>query len=188
MKKILFILCLTSASSALFAQNRRLDLGLAHSWNFADRDITLTATRYWGANGLRAGVHYFQHTAQQTPGWYRMRAETPGQRWGFSLAYERLIRLPESDVEVYPYFSAQYFRLTSITQDDQFGRLTWGGVSFLKTGLGVLFKARLYRSIYLVGGGDVGPTWEKGSIWNPDWGYSAICGGATLGAAWRFGR
>jgi len=65
--KITPILCCCAllASVSLSAQSSHLDLNLAHNWNYLDRDIELSGEQFFGKNGVKLGLHYFQNTADE---------------------------------------------------------------------------------------------------------------------------
>lgn len=186
MKKRLLFALFFIASATLFAQNRHLELGLSHNWNFLDRDAAFTATHYWGANGLRAGVHYYQHTSDEHSTWENARALTPGQRWGFSLAFERRVKLPDSDLELYPYVSEQLFKLSEVFKRENAPSLISAPYPRAKTALGLLGKVKLYRQFYLQGGADLGAVWEKDPNYgNGKWQFDGLGANISLGLQWR---
>ncbi|HNL38374.1 MAG: hypothetical protein U0U46_11680 [Saprospiraceae bacterium] len=186
-KTILPALMLLFFATSAFAQQPRLDIGLAHQWNFLDRDAALTATRYWGDNGVRVGLHYFQHTAQQAVSWYRPRALNFGQHFGFSLAYERRIHLPDSDLELYPFVGGQAFKVAYVKQDENFVQKAEEPAVNLNTHLGVLVKVKLHRRIFVQASAALGPNWS----WGQQWGgknveFGGLSGTFALGALYRF--
>ncbi len=186
-KTVLSALGLLFFAAAAFSQSPRLDIGLAHQWNFLDRDAALTATKYWGDNGLRVGVHYFQHTAQPTISWYRPRALNFGQHFGFSLAYERQIHLPDSDLELYPFVGAQAFKVAYVIQDENFVRYPEKPNVNLNTHLGVLVKVKLHRRIYMQASAALGPNWAWGHTFgNKNFEFGGLSGTFSLGALYRF--
>ncbi|MBL7804878.1 MAG: hypothetical protein JNL02_14150 [Saprospiraceae bacterium] len=185
MKSVLVSLFLLAGFAAT-AQTARFDLGLAHQWNFLDRDIALTATRYWGADGLRVGLHYFQHTAQPTVAWYRPRAQNLGQRFGLSLAYERRILLPQGDLELYPFVGGQVFKVAYVSQNENFVQFAEEPAVNLNTALGLLTKVKLHRRIYLQGSAALGPNWSWGNNFGGrNFEFGGLSGTFSLGALYR---
>lgn len=191
MRNLFFLLAGVCAALPVTAQPDHLDIGLAHQWNALDRDIALTATQYWGNDGFRMGLHYFQHTAQETPEWYRPRARTFGQHIGFSMAYERRIRLPEGDLELFPFLGMQYFTISYVSQNDQFQQFVEAPSTHLHVAPGVLGKVRLHRRIYLQGSASLGTDliWQhRKHVLGPRFEVGGLPGAFSLGAMWRFGQ
>ncbi len=186
-----FLLASFFTCLCLHGQSARLDLGLAHQWNSLDRDVALTATQYWDDNGFRIGLHFFQHTAQERPEWYRPRARTFGQHIGFSMAYERRIRLPEGDLELYPFIGVQYFTISFVSQNEHFEQFVEEPSSHLHLAPGVLGKVKLHRRIYLQGSASLGPdlSWQHNkNVVGNRLKMGGLPGAFMLGALWRFGQ
>lgn len=186
MKKIthafIFSLLATAYASA---QSAHLDANLVHNWNYLDRDIELSAERFFNKNGFKVSLHYFQNTAEQTFNWQdKPRATNFREHLGFGLAYLRYIPLKDSNIELYPYFKLSGFRLPYQTQDETFGLRSEPAYWKFYSGIGLQVKSKLYRNLYLTASADAGGRWE-----NPQASYLdyfnglATCG--SVGLAYR---
>lgn len=167
------------------AQAAHFEVNMAHNWNHLDRDLELSAERFFRQNGFRFGLHYFQNTAEETLNWQdKPRATNFAEHWGFSLAYLRYLPLKESNIELYPYFKVSGFNLPYQTQNEVSGLRTEPAKWKFYSGIGLQIKCKLHRRIYLSASADAGARWEKFSYFQDDY-FNGLAACGSVGLAYR---
>jgi len=183
---MLFTLLTTAYSSA---QTGHLDLNMAHNWNYLDRDLELSAERFFNKNGFKIGLHYFQNTAEQYLNWQdKPRATKFAEHLGWSAAYLRHVPVSESNIEFYPYLKLSGFNLRYQAQDEVLGIRSEPATWKFYSGVGIQIKSKLYRKLYLSASADAGAIWAKreGNIGGKVFNGIAPCG--SVGLAYRIGE
>lgn len=178
----LFTLLATAYSSA---QSSHFDANLVHNWNYLDRDVELSAERFFNKNGFKIGLHYFQNTAEQTFNWQdKPRATNFAERLGWSVQYLRHVPISESNIEFYPYFKFIGFNLRYQAQDEVSGLRSDPARWKFYSGIGLQVKSKLYRKIYLSASVDAGARWEKLPFSYLNY-FNGIATGGSVGLAYR---
>jgi len=173
------------ASAYSSAQSGHFDVNLMHNWNHLDRDLELSAERFFSKNGFKVSLNYFQNTAEQYLNWQdKPRATNFTEHWGLGLTYLRYTPINESNIELYPYFKLTGFNLPYQTQSETSGLASELSSWKFYTGIGLQVKSKLYRRLYLSASADVGGRWEKRPFSYLDYfnGF-ATCG--SVGLAYR---
>ena len=179
---LLFMLLVTAYASA---QSAHFDANLVHNWNYLDRDVELSAERFFDKNGFKLGLHYFQNTAEQTRDWQRKpRATNFAEHWGWSLSYLRYMPINESNIELYPYFKVSGFKLPYQTQSEVSGLSSEPALWKFYTGIGLQVKSKLYRRLYLSASADAGVRWENTLASYPGY-FNGIATSGSVGLAYR---
>jgi hypothetical protein len=183
--KITPILCccalLTSVS--LFSQSSHLDLNLAHNWNYLDRDIEFSGEQFFGKNGVKVALNYFQNTAEETQTWQdKPRATKFSEHIGFSLSYLRYVPLKESNIELYPYLKLSGFKMPYQSNDETYGLRSEYPFWKFYSGIGLQVKSKLYRQLYLTASADAGGRFEHrlGTVPGDFFNGLATCGSVGL--------
>jgi hypothetical protein len=179
---ILFSLLTTAYASA---QSSHLDANLLHNWNYLDRDLELSAEKFFNKNGFKVSLLYFQNTAEQSLNWVmKPRASNFKEHWGFGLAYLRYLPLKNSNIELYPYVKVTGFKLPYQTNNESFGLISQLPYWKFYSGIGLQVKSKLYRDLYLTASADAGARWENPQASYLDY-FNGLAAGGAVGLAYR---
>jgi len=163
------------------AQSGHLDANLLHNWNYLDRDLELSAEKFFKKNGFKVSLLYFQNTAEQSSNWeMKPRASNFKEHWGFGLAYLRYLPLKDSNIELYPYFKFTGFELPYQTKNESFGLISQLASWKFYSGIGLQVKSKLYRKLYLTASADAGGRWENTPGWLQYFNGLTSCGSVGL--------
>lgn len=185
------VVILTSLTNSLSAQ-KHLDINLAHNWNFFDRDFEISLEHFPGKFGVKAGLNIFQHTAQESLNWERPYAANFGQKIGYHAALLYRAPVPNSNVELSPFFKIASFYLSQKQQIGENNAVVSNPYLRTATSLGVQAKARLSGRLMLFGNVEAGSVWEFGTHPNQLSGnsiyFNGLATGGSIGLGWRLKR
>jgi hypothetical protein len=186
MKKITYaILFSLLATACASAQSGHLDANLVHNWNYLDRDIELSAEKFFNKNGFKVSLLYFQNTAEQSLNWeMKPRASNFKEHWGFGLVYLRYLPLKKSNVELYPYVKLTGFKLPYQTHNESFGLISQRPYWKFYSGIGLQVKSKLYHNLYLMASADAGARWENPQASYLDY-FDGLAACGAVGLAYR---
>ncbi len=183
---VLFALILLNSN--LFAQ-KHLDIGLAHNWNFLDRDIEVSIERFKGKIGIKAGLNYFQFTAPESVSYERNYAAYLDQKIGFHVAILYRGVLPDSEVELAPFLKLSGFYVGDKVQVDNLTVGTYAPYNKLNTAFGLQVKTKLTGKVMLFGNLESGARWDlfgpRYSQQNQPVSFNGLTAGGSVGLAWR---
>ncbi len=183
------IFALSFLANSLSAQ-KHLDINLAHNWNFFDRDFEISLEHFSGKFGIKTGLNIFQHTAQESLTWERPYAANFGQKIGFHAAILYRAALPNSNVELSPFFKLASFYLSQKRQIGENNAAIDDPYLRTSSSLGVQAKAKLSGRLMLFGSVEAGAVWDFGSHQfhagnNSGIEFNGLATGGSIGLGWR---
>lgn len=134
-------------------------IGITENWSFIGRNWEFSYEKGFDRNFFKFGLHLFQNgTALENNYYYKnnFRAYDFTQFWGYSLAFQRTISIPDSHIEAGPFMRFRYFSLGLRRIVD---RHTYEEEQPLPTfdyTIGIKGKVKLWKDISLTGGAEGG--------------------------------